>query len=73
MSYRPSPYFVITLIAIAILSASLYIIGAVYFWQAATSQELPSLGKDYRPNISHCFEPDETRELWDCIRHKEAT
>lgn len=25
----------------------------------------------YGPDISHCFAPEEARDLWDCIRHEE--
>lgn len=59
----------------------------VVFWQVATGNSLssprphtpasyelePAPVQDWRPDISHCFEPDETRELWDCIRHEEVT
>jgi len=31
----------------------------------------PTPRQSYGPDISHCFQPEETRELWDCIRHEE--
>lgn len=72
MKYRPSPTFIVALVIIILLSASAYMIGAIYFWQMATNQ-VPTVGTtDWRPDISHCFKPEETRELWDCIRHEES-
>lgn len=75
MKYRPTPLFIVTLVIIILAVVSLYLIGAVYFWQQATGNDYRTsvTRTDYRPNISHCFEPDESRELWDCIRHKEET
>ena len=59
----------------------------IVFYQEAKAQALsramphtpasyelePAPVQDWRPDISHCFAPDETRELWDCIRHEDVT
>lgn len=75
MRYRPSPDFIIALVIIALVAtAALYLIGGILFYQAAkadTHSVCDTCVTDYRPDISHCFKPDETRELWDCIRHEE--
>lgn len=33
------------------------------------SDATPQPRQDYRPDISHCFDEGEQRELWDCIRY----
>ena len=72
MKYRPSPDFVaVVIIIVALFLTCAYLLGAIVFWQSAQAQ-VPTVGTtDYRPDISHCFKPEETRELWDCIRHVE--
>jgi hypothetical protein len=73
--YRPSPDFIIALVIIAALTlATAYIFGAIMFWESAKADEVTQRVTTYShgPDISHCFAPDETRELWDCIRHEEV-
>ena len=75
MKYRPSPHFVAVIIILAaLILTTLYLLGAIYFWQSAQA-DVPTVGtKDYRPDISHCFAPEADEkydELWDCIRHEE--
>lgn len=76
MKYRPSPDFIVVLVIIAALAlATAYIVGGILFFEAAkadTHSVCDTCYEDWRPDISHCFEPDETRELWDCIRHEEV-
>lgn len=73
MKYRPSPDFVAVIIIIAALFLTCaYLLGAIMFWQSAQAHGGTEVRySDHRPDISHCFKPDETRELWDCIRHVE--
>lgn len=67
------------LVALGLTSLALLLLCLMIgFWEAAKAQgnslsSAPHTPKDQRPDISHCFEPDETRELWDCIRHEEVT
>lgn len=77
MKYRPSPDFLAALVIIALVFiACAYMIGAILFWQEAKAAETHTVCDtcvtDWKPDISHCFAPDETRELWDCIRHEEV-
>jgi len=46
-------------------------IGLLQAARASNSTPQPQQVSDHRPDISHCFQPEETRELWDCIRHEE--
>lgn len=76
MKYRPSPDFVAVIIILAaLILTTLYLLGAIYFWQSAQADEFPTVGnEDWRPDISHCFAPEADEkydELWDCIRHEE--
>lgn len=74
MKYRPSPDFQAALvIIIALIAVTVYFFGAIFFWQSAKADEVTQrvTASDWRPDIRHCFAPDETRELWDCIRHEE--
>lgn len=38
--------------------------------EKAQAKRIPeaSVQEDWRPDIRHCFDDDEKRELWDCIR-----
>jgi len=73
MRYRPSPDFIVVLVIIALVSlAAAYMVGAILFWQEAKAETHTSVTYRHGPDISHCFAPDETRELWDCIRHVEV-
>ena len=40
-----------------------------YYVQQQVSDATPQPRQDYRPDISHCFDEGEQRELWDCIRY----
>lgn len=33
--------------------------------------ERPTPRQTIGPDIKHCYDPDEQRSLWDCIRHKQ--
>lgn len=74
MNKTPSPYFMAAMGMITSVVAMAMLIVSVIYHAANPSYELPTVGnKDWRPDISHCFKPDEQRELWDCIRRKEAS
>lgn len=73
MKYRPSPDFIIVLVIIAALvSLSAYLIASIVVFEYSKEpvQMSHSVLNDLRPDIRHCFEPDETRTLWNCIRHE---
>jgi len=76
MKYRPSPDFIAAMVLIiAVVSLTAYIMFAIHLFMFAKQQDVTqrvnALMADQRPDISHCFKPEETRELWDCIRYKE--
>lgn len=74
MKYRPTPSFVTALVIIACLIwLALYIVGAIHIYQNAAGNLTQRVNPTpIGPDISHCFKPEETRELWDCIRHEEV-
>lgn len=64
----------LALVIIAAVSAlCAWIIGGILLFESAKAAEPHTVCEtcDWRPDISHCFKPEETRELWDCIRHEE--
>jgi hypothetical protein len=67
----------LTLLSLAIA----YLMLAIVWWQYATASELQALStaptnpthSEFRHDIRHCFEDDEVRDLWDCVRDKEVS
>ena len=63
------------IVALALTALALsWVILCIAFWNHAvaasvTTPVTPSVITSHQPDISHCFADDETRELWDCIRH----
>lgn len=52
-----------------------FLLWGIFIATAVISLEVPkedALPKKPGPDISHCFADDETRELWDCIRHEKV-
>ena len=73
MKYSPSPFFLVSVIIVALLVASTYLVGVIWFWQSAQAAEpvTQSVTKDWRPKIRHkCFHPEVN--LWDCVRYADA-
>lgn len=66
---RPTPWFLITVIILALLASSVYIIGSIYLWQINFGVTQSVTPKDTRPDISHCLVPE--IDTWDCVRGKQ--
>ena len=59
----------LALAAIALASFVVLTLVGVMRQAAANMTPSPQLTSPIGPDISYCFHDDETRELWDCIRH----
>jgi hypothetical protein len=64
---------------LALFAACAYLLLGILFYTQAQADDIllrskvtQSVTQSYGPDIRHCFKPDETRELWDCIRHVEV-
>lgn len=57
-------------IAVCLLAMTLTIVQAAYQHGNRPTPPTVEVRESYGPDISHCFLPDEPRELWDCIRHE---
>lgn len=67
-SYRPTPLFIITIIALLITAAAAYLGLAIVGYVAARDQDITQrVTTDWRPDIRHCHHRDV--DLWDCIRN----
>lgn len=67
---RQTQLFITTVVTAALFLFVFYIMVSVWMIQTAKGETLqPHNVEDWRPDIKHCFDPEESRELWDCIRH----
>jgi len=61
------------IVALALLTCVLISVTVLAtLWHKVYAQPTPAPAQvsQLGPDISHCFNDDETRELWDCIRHE---
>lgn len=66
MKYRPSPDFIITLVAIAISVSLLYaVLDAASSYQPRGESAEP---REWRRDISHCDPPG----IWECLREAQT-
>lgn len=71
---RQTQLFIASTVTAGLMLFILYIMVSVWLITEAKGESLtpqPDIKESYGPDISHCFAPEESRELWDCIRHVE--
>lgn len=74
------------ILAFGLAALAVIVLGVmILWWQSATgalssprphipeTYELePAPVEDWRPDIRHCFDEEEERELWDCVRNDKS-